>query len=316
MNRRVSDSDLLASLDKRFQVIRDHVTAVGQGYKTGLYIHGSGGIGKSFSVLQQLLHLGIPYELYNSRMTAKGLFTRLKKSPSAVHVLEDMERLTKDQDAQGVLRSALWAQPGHGRNVTWTTAGDGCQKFTFTGGVILISNCPLADLPELRALATRIEVYHLDVPEDELIAFMRELATTGLWEKDQQILPPDKCSMVTERLIKECSTAGCPLDLRLQQKAFQTYRQDAAGAAETHWEDLLAISIRSSLSSFRREMDSITPEAQKAQRRDVVREVMALTANAKEQEIEYAKRTGKSRADFFRRKSEVESGKCDEVGAA
>src|SRR5262249_25482466 len=42
---------------------------------------------------------------------------------------------------------ALWSQPGHERMVAWTTATDGCQRFTFRGGLILISNRPLADLP-------------------------------------------------------------------------------------------------------------------------------------------------------------------------
>src|SRR6185312_729738 len=100
-------------------------------------------------------------------MTAKGLFLAMKHSPDAVHVLEDMERLTKDADAQGVLRSALWTQPGHDRVVTWTTATEGSQRFIFRGGLILISNRPLANMPELLALATRIEVHQLEVTDAE-----------------------------------------------------------------------------------------------------------------------------------------------------
>jgi hypothetical protein len=57
--------------------------------------------------------VGANYRLFNSRVTAKGLFKALEKAPDAVHVPEDMGRLTKDRDARGVLRSALWAQPGH-----------------------------------------------------------------------------------------------------------------------------------------------------------------------------------------------------------
>lgn len=68
-----------------------------------------------------------------------------------------MERLTKDPDAQGVLRSALWSQPGHDRVVTWTPATGGPLRFIFRGGLILISNRPPADLPEVRALATRTD---------------------------------------------------------------------------------------------------------------------------------------------------------------
>lgn len=129
--------------------------------------------------------------------------------------------------------------------------------------------------------------------------------------------PPDECILVTERLLKECRAAGCPLDLRLQQKAFQTYRQHAADHSVSHWEDMLASSVREATCHFRHEMNTDTPAARKAKRRNVVREVMALTANAKVQEAEYAKRTNNgSRADFYRRKREVESGEFDEADAA
>lgn len=141
----------LATLEKKLHLVRDLTTAVAKGFKTGLYLYGTGGVGKSHTVLRHLENLETCYQLYNSRMTAKGLFLTLQKAPDTIQVMEDMERLTKDPDAQGVLRSALWSQPGHDRLVTWTTATDGSQPFVFRGGLILISNRPLADLPELRA---------------------------------------------------------------------------------------------------------------------------------------------------------------------
>ena len=188
------DQEALASLEKKLHLVRDHVTAVAKGYKTGYYLYGPGGMGKSYTVLRHLESLDVPYQLFNSRMTAKGLFLTLQKAPDAIHVMEDMERLTKDPDAQGVLRSALWAQPGHDRVVTWTTATDGTQRFVFRGGLILISNRPLADLPELRAMATRIEVHRLEVSDAELAALMRELAGKGYRLDGKVGIGPEECS--------------------------------------------------------------------------------------------------------------------------
>jgi hypothetical protein len=249
--------------------------------------------------------------LYNSRLTAKGLFLALAHAPDAVHVLEDMERLTKDADAQGVLRSALWAQPGHDRVVTWTTATDGAQRFTFRGGLILISNRPLANLPELRALATRIEVHRLEVTDAELAALMRDLAARGYRLQDKVVVGPEECLRVTDHLLKECRAAGCPLDLRLQQKAFQTYLQFAADCSVSHWEDLVAASVREATCHFRHEPNTTSPEIRKAQRRRAVRAILLQTADAKEQEELYTEQTGASRADFYRRKREVDSGEFD-----
>ena len=301
------DNEALGTLEKKLHLVRDHCTAVARGYKTGYYLYGTGGMGKSYTVLRHLEILDVPYQLFNSRMTAKGLFLTLLKAPDAIHVMEDMERLTKDPDAQGVLRSALWAQPGHDRLVTWTTATEGKQRFVFRGGLILISNRPLADLPELRAMATRIEVHRLEVTDAELAALMRELAGKGYRLHDKVGIGPEECLQVTEYLLKECRAVGCPLDLRLQQKAFQSYLQFAADCSVSHWEDLVAASVREATCHFRHEPNTASPEARKAQRRNVIREIIGKNADAKQQEQLYMQKTGASRADFYRRKREVES---------
>src|SRR4051794_16244310 len=97
------DSGALASLERKLQLLRDRVVAVVHGFSTGLYCYGAGGMGKSFNVIEELNKLQASFKLFNSRMTAKGLFRALGRASDAVHVLEDMERLTKDPDAQGVL---------------------------------------------------------------------------------------------------------------------------------------------------------------------------------------------------------------------
>jgi hypothetical protein len=181
--------------------------------------------------------------------------------------------------------------------------------------LILISNRPLADLPELRALATRIEVHRLEVSDAELTALMRDLAGKGYRIQDRVVISPEECAQVTEYLLKECRAVGCPLDLRLQQKAFQTYLQYAADCSVSHWEDLIAASVREATCHFRHEVNVTSPEARKAQRRNIVREILRTGSDAKEQERSYTEKTGASRADFYRRKREVESGEFDETDA-
>jgi hypothetical protein len=85
------DAAVLASLERKLQLVRDRVTAVATGNQTGLYLYGSGGLGKSYPVLQRLDQLEVPYRLFNSRMTGKGPFRALERAPDAIHVLEGME---------------------------------------------------------------------------------------------------------------------------------------------------------------------------------------------------------------------------------
>jgi hypothetical protein len=303
--------DPRASLERKLQVVRDHSTAVAKGFKTGLFLHGTGGVGKSFTVLRQLETLETTHQLFNSRMTAKGLFRTLQRAPDVVHVLEDMERLTKDADAQGVLRSALWSQPGHERVVTWTTATEGSEQFIFRGGLILISNRPLADLPELVALATRIEVHCLQVSDAEVEALMRDIAVAGYVRSGKVLIEPGECLEVTEYLLTECRRSGCPLDLRMQQKSFQTYLQWDSDHSVCHWKDLVTTSVREAASHFQYEADTASREERQVRRRKVLREILRQTKDTREQERLYAERTGASRADFFRRKRELDSGEFD-----
>ena len=141
---------------------------------------------------------------------------------------------------------------------------------------------------------------------------MRELAGKGYRLDGKVGIGPEECLQVTEYLLKECRAVGCPLDLRLQQKAFQSYLQFAADCSVSHWEDLVAASVREATCHFRHEPNTTSPEARKAQRRNVIREIIGKNAEAKEQEQLYIQRTGTSRADFFRRKREVESGEFDD----
>jgi hypothetical protein len=312
----LEDQAALSKLHRKLHLLRDLATAVVKGFKAGLYLYGIGGIGKSYTVLDQLRRLEAPYVLWNARMTAKGLFLGLKQSPDAVHVLEDMERLTKDADAQGVLRSAMWAQPGCERVVTWTNATEGPQRFVFRGGLILISNRPMADMPELRALATRIEVHMLDATDAELTAMMRELASRGYRHQDKVVIGPQECLEVTEQLLQECRAAGCPLDLRLQQKCFQTYLQWESDWSSTDWRDLIAASVRAAAHHFRHEANTLPREARRSQRRNILREILSETKDVKQQEDQYRARAKGSRADFFRRKREIDTGDFDGEDAA
>lgn len=52
-----ANPEALASLDRKLQVARDWVTSVALGMQTGFYLHGTGGIGKSHTVLEQLTKL-------------------------------------------------------------------------------------------------------------------------------------------------------------------------------------------------------------------------------------------------------------------
>jgi hypothetical protein len=304
-----SESEALASLDRKLRLIDDRVTAVVRGYQTGLYLCGAGGLGKSFSVYRQLQILECDFRAFNSRMTALGLFRALDKAPDAVHVLEDMKRITSDRDAQGVLRSALWSQADRERVVTWTT--NSCeQRLNFRGGIIMLANRPLGDRPELRALATRIAVHKLEISDAEMCGHMRRLARQG-WSRYQHKLEAAQCSEICEHVIAECRRVSCALDLRLLDNACTDYLLWEANTSHLHWKDLVTTRVQQAAAHFRHEASTLPREERKAQERDLVRDILRKTANPQERERIWEQKTGKRKSAFYSRKREVESHEFD-----
>ncbi len=308
----IHEEAALASLAKKLCLVTDRVTAVVTGHSTGLYLWGTGGIGKTFTVLKRLEAMEASHRVFNSRMTARGLYGALERAPDVVHILEDMERLTKDRDAQGVLRSALWAQPGHDRVVTWTTATSGEERFAFRGGIIMLANRPLATLPELKALATRIAVHRLDIAEAEAVALMRRLAEDGYRIDRKLALDSATCAEVTEYLIRECQATGCPLDLRLQVNSYRDRMLWEANQAQCDWKDLVASRVREAAHHFREPVNTLSREERQAHQRRAVREICQATGDAEEQVRRFKEQTGMSRATYFRRKQEVDSGEFND----
>jgi hypothetical protein len=334
------DARALESLDRKFLAVRDFVTGVVQGYYRGLYLYGEGGLGKSFTVFDHLDGLGCRYEAFNSRVTGAGLFRALGRWPDALHVIEDTERLTSDRDAQSLLRSALWSQAGRDPVATWTTS-KGEQRFTFRGAIIMVTNRPMADLPELRALATRIPVYELQASWDELAAHMRRIAGRGLIPSCGDLLPspagiaevsagPDgkesrqlgmsryqnqietkTLCEICEFVIAQCRQAQRPLDLRLFDNACATYLLGKSDIAHLHWEDLVTIQIRQAASQLRHGVVLPSGEERRAKQRDIARAILQETEDPEEQVRLWKQRTKRGRSTFYRRKAEVENGEFD-----
>ncbi len=272
------DRTHLAGLNKKLQVVRDRVTGVATKRHTGLFLGGRGGICKSHTIEDELQQRGVPYKLWNSAVTARCLFDNLAEYPEAVHLIEDVEDLTSERRAVGVLRSALW---GTRRNregqverlVTWN-AHRASSEFVFTGGIIMTSNCELADLPTLKALKTRISWMHLRVTDEEIAALMRSVALDG-YPKDVNLLGPEECSEVVELIINESMRLNRRLDMRLMVNSFEDRLQADDLDAGCDWEDLVAARVLERPSVLK-DIEAVgVREQKKAERLRVARRVEA-----------------------------------------
>ncbi len=303
------DHKHLAALEPKLQLVRDYVFQVVEGLTTGMYLFGEGGIGKSFTVLTELERLKADYKIYNSRMTGRGLFNALEKFPDSVHVLEDMEQILRDRGAQGVLRSALWGQRKGGgdgpmeRPVTWSTWRHEHQ-FVFTGGIIMIANRPLDDLPELMALRTRIACVQLLATDGEMTALMRSVASRGFRHQGREMTPAE-CREVCEFVVDQSRSLHRPLDMRMLVNSIIDYSTWSEGDAGCHWHDMVATRLKERPITFEVKPDLGTRADRKHRERELAREIAATTTDRAERLRLWSEQTGKSETTLYRRLMEI-----------
>ncbi|MEN6496999.1 MAG: hypothetical protein ABFD16_22125 [Thermoguttaceae bacterium] len=307
------DQESLVGLEKKLQVVRDRVAGVAKGYHTGCAITGRGGTCKSWTVMHTLKELDVHHRLHNSHMTARGLFDAFARAPSAVHVVEDAERVLRDPLSLGILRSATWSSHDHEqteRLITWHVHG-AAPDIPFKGGIILINNRQLSDLPEARALATRLSLVDLDVSDQEIAALMRQVALQG-YRLHASILAPDECLEVAEYIIAESPQLNRPLDMRLLVNAFADRLQADDHDAGCTWQDLVASRLRGqpvvkeaiASAGIRRQM--------KIQELAIAREVAGLPPQ--ERLKIWKEKTGRSQATLYRRLGELGQNDARDLG--
>jgi hypothetical protein len=231
---------MLDVLEEKTNLVRARVRSVASGRTPGMFVHGTGGIGKSYTVLGELDRIKADYRLHNGQMTGRGLYDALAAAPEAVHVLEDLESMYRDKQVQNLLRSACWGQERDGRMhrpVSWHCK-NAPPPYLFEGGVIILSNRPLQDIPELQAVATRLNPVELHVSDREVAALMRSVALDGHRHRAES-LTPDQCSEVAEFVIRESLEAGRSLDMRILKNACKDRLQYESGDRVVHWHDLV-----------------------------------------------------------------------------
>lgn len=311
----LGDRQHLRRLKEKLQVVKDRVAGVVTGRHTGFFLGGRGGICKSFTIEEELRRREVAYKLTNSRITGRGLVDLLADYPNSIHLIEDVENITYDRQAVGVLRSALWGnrcgREGQiERLVTWKAYGTSIE-FIFTGGLIMTCNRPLEDLPELATLKTRISWMHLRVTDEEIAALMRSVAKDG-FPKGNNLLDPEACLEVAEFVIDESSKINRHLDMRLLVNAFEDRLQVEDFEAGCQWKDLVASRIceRPSLTG---PIESVGTRAKKkAKQLEVAREIVGMETQARLRAWK-EKTGGTSQATLYRRMAELAELDAQEV---
>lgn len=150
------------TLAETFQVLSDFVRVVAQDHIRGLLVVGSGGTGKSFTVLDTLQSEGFTQGKDFFRMTGYStplsLYNVLSKNPTGFFVFDDCDSVFTDPTAVNILKAVLDTLPT--RTVSWqsTTNKVDVHSFDFSGRIIFISNLDPSRVQNesFQALTTRV----------------------------------------------------------------------------------------------------------------------------------------------------------------
>lgn len=296
------DKSCLAELAKKYELIRDRVRGVVSGRQPGFFLGGRGGIGKSWTIVDELDRQEVSFILTNSHITGRKMAELFQNYPDSIHLIEDVEDGVRDPQAMGVLKSALW---GSRRNrggklerwITWGACG-ATMEFPFTGGIIMTSNLDLRLLPRLEALKTRISWYDLRVSNPEIEAMMRKIALDGYPAGSNQLDPP-QCLEVVQFIVDEVARMNRSLDLRLFVNCLEDRLQSEDGEAGLSWRDLVASRILERASIIDPIQTVMTRSKRIAFELDVAREIVGV--EPEERLRVWQERTGGSRSTMYRR---------------
>jgi hypothetical protein len=197
-------------INERFQFLADYVDMVAHRDMKSAIVVGEGGLGKSFTVMNQLAKNGLKelsvhsedFEIGSSidggaggknfvvvkgYSTAKGLFRTLFENRNRLVVFDDCDSILRDEVASNLLKAALDSYDK--RIVTWNAESfgdDGLPKsFEFTGAVIFISNMPMHKIPQ--AIISRSAPADVSMTRPEIIARMRQIVKEGEFMSDVEM---------------------------------------------------------------------------------------------------------------------------------
>lgn len=292
------EQQLLSVLEGKMQHVRDAIRGVVKSFHTGLILWGEGGTSKSYTVLDELQKLDARYVYHNTRLTARGLVDSLERNPNNIHLIEDAETLLDDKKSYGVLRSALWSQDKKKppeREITWT-AFQTEIRFIFTGGIIIISNANIADeIPELRAIKTRINVLGMNVSNEEIKVRMKKICMDG-YRYGEDFMTPEECWEVCTYIIAKFDKnpdAAKRLDLRVLINGFKDYLQWKAGHSVSHWQSLLDGRMEQQV-VFTARKDIKNRESQ------IALEIFKMNNSSKDKVALWKEKTGLEQAAYYR----------------
>jgi len=172
------------SVVERFDFITKFVKLLAKGTINSFVLTGSGGIGKTTTVIQTLNSLGLredmpeqpagDFMVIRGFSTPKALYETLFEFKDKILILDDADQVFRDPLGSNLLKAAL--DDKKVRVINWNTSredADVPSRFTYTGKIIFISNLSIAQFPQ--AIISRSQKVDLTLNTEEKVDIITEV---------------------------------------------------------------------------------------------------------------------------------------------
>lgn len=213
---RLDDSIAQSTKADNFHTLRHFTQMVAKGHSLSLLVLGSGGLGKTYTVLNTLKETGVNYSFLNTYSTPLSLYRYFynHNEPNLVLILDDMEMLFRNPVSLSLLKAALWPAMGV-RIVSYHTtsklAEDLPSEFEFKSRIIFCAN----ELPKgenMEALASRTlylehELNHKEIVDMMTLIAQKDYKDTSLEERLNCVSFVSKYDKINFRTLLKCFDA-------------------------------------------------------------------------------------------------------------
>lgn len=152
-------------INKRFEFFGSLVRMVIKKIRVSLVVTGEGGLGKTYTVREELLKAGLDegedFIIIKGFATAKGLYNTLWENSDKLIIFDDCDEILKNDIAKNILKGALDSYDE--RIVSWISQSFGQSdvptSFEFEGQIIFISNMSAKSIDQaIRSRATNLDL--------------------------------------------------------------------------------------------------------------------------------------------------------------
>jgi hypothetical protein len=178
------------NINQKFEFLGDLTKMVVSQVTPSIIVSGSGGLGKTHSVLQCVEECGlqpVDWVHFKGYSTARGLYNTLYDNNGKLIIFDDCDSILEDRVSLNILKSALDSYES--RKISWMAKmnknDEYPQQFEFTGRIIFISNKSKDSLDG--AVLSRSLVVDLSMTSSEKIERMEYILPKILPSYDMSI---------------------------------------------------------------------------------------------------------------------------------